>query len=92
MQSSLMLTITYLSMNSIKIETTGKILEGEHKNWFIFVENDYKNTGGYLILLFNNRDRLKSSQGYDYWAEDKCALAEMFKEAKWNIQWLNDIS
>lgn len=90
MQDTLMLTTTYLSMNNdIKIETTGKILEGEYKNWFIFVEDDYKNTGGYLILLFNHSDRFKSSQGYDYWAEDTSTLEEIFKEAKWKIQWLD---
>lgn len=76
--------------DNVKIETIGKVLEGEYKNWFIFIEDDHNNSGGYLILLFNHPDRLKSSQGYDYWAEDRSSLEEMFKEAKWKIQWLDD--
>lgn len=69
-------------------EFVNRLLEGKYKNWFIFVEDDYKNTHGYLILLFNHPNRLKSSQGYDYWAEDKNTVQEIFKEAKWKVQWL----
>lgn len=79
-----------MNKNDIKIGVTGKILEGRHQNWFIYVEDDAKNTGGYLILVFDNQDRLKSTRGYDRWAEDRDTLAEMFKAANWKIFWLND--
>jgi hypothetical protein len=39
-------------INNIKIGITGKILEGRHKGWYIYVEDDFENTGGYLILVF----------------------------------------
>jgi len=74
--------------NIIKIGITGKILAGRHKGWFIFVEDDSENTGGYLILVFNDSNRFNSSEGYDRWAEDQNTLSEMFKEAGWKIQWL----
>lgn len=76
--------------NNIKIGITGKILEGRHKGWYICVIDDFENTGGYLILVFNNLNRLDSSEGYDRWAEDKNTLLEMFKSAEWKIQWLNE--
>lgn len=78
-----------MNNNEIRIGITGKILEGDYKNWFIFVENDFKHTGGYLILLFNHFDRWKSTEGYDYWAEDEKSIEEIFKEAKWKVKWLN---
>jgi hypothetical protein len=83
---------TCYSMNKedIKIGVTGKILQGRHKGWFIYVEDDFKNTGGYLILVFNDLNRFNSSEGYDRWAEDKNILLEMFNSAQWKIQWLED--
>lgn len=79
-----------MTENNIKIGITGKILEGRHKDWYIYVEDDFKNTGGYLILVFNDFNRFKSLEGYDRWAEDKNTLVEMFKSAEWKIQWLDE--
>ena len=75
--------------NDIKIGITGKILAGENKDWYIFVEHDPEKTGGYYIFLFNNFDKLKSSKRYDYWAEDRKILIQMCREAGWQIQWFN---
>jgi hypothetical protein len=72
----------------IKIGVTGEILTGRHQGWFIQVEDDRENTGGYYILVFNNADEKKSSEGYDRWAEDLPTLYEMFKEARWQIKWI----
>lgn len=88
-----MATTTYYSMitkNNIKIGITGEILEGRHAGWYICIEDDFENTGGYLVFVFNNFNKLNSSEGYDRWAEDKNTLLEMFKSAKWKIRWSDE--
>lgn len=74
----------------MQVGVTGKILEGRHKGWFIFIQDDAENTGGYLILVFNNINRFLSFEGFDRWAENQETLQEMFDSAQWKIQWLED--
>lgn len=82
-----MQTIIYPLLNKmrdIKIETKGLILNGEFKNWHIFIQDLDKGKGAYLILL-TSPDNLK---GYDDWVENFKNLEGYFEEAKWKIQWL----
>ena len=76
-------------MNSLQIEKYGKILEGKLKNWYVFIQDDTKNTGGYLILLNASLDP-SDSRGFDDWVENWQSLEGYFKEAKWKINWLDD--
>jgi hypothetical protein len=77
-----------MNENEIKIGVTGKILEGTLKDWFIHVEDDSENTGGYLILIFKELAG-NGSEGYDDWVEDKDSLVKLFSYEKWKIQWLD---
>ena len=79
-----------MNKNDIKIGITGKILEGRHQDWYIFVKDDSQNTGGYLILVFDHREQSKSTKGYDRWAEDDNILLEMFKSANWKVHWIDE--
>ncbi|MDE3046665.1 MAG: hypothetical protein KGJ02_08525 [Verrucomicrobiota bacterium] len=79
-----------MNKKALKIGVTGKILKGDHAGWFVFIEDDFKNSGGYLILIFNHHDKHQSTEGFDYWAEDKNSLDEIYKEADWEIQWSDE--
>lgn len=72
-------------MDNIKIETTGLILNGEFKNWNIFIQDLDQGKGAYLILLTSP----DGSEGYDDWVENFYNLEGYFKQTKWNIQWNN---
>lgn len=72
----------------IKLNTIGKILNGEYQNWYILIEDDTGNTGGYLILIFNQLEINESRIGYDDWVEDYKALEEYLEETGWRIEWI----
>jgi hypothetical protein len=71
----------------IKINVLGKILEGDNEGWYLLVQKDFENTGGYLILISKDPD-FASAEGCDYWVEKYHHLLEFFKESRWKIQWL----
>lgn len=76
-----------MNNQTIKINVIGKILEGDNKGWYVRVEEDFENTGGYLILVSERNDFL-STQGYDYWVEKYENLIGFFQESKWQIEWI----
>ena len=75
----------------IKINVIGKILEGDNESWYVLVQEDFKNTGGYLILISKDPD-FASTEGCDYWVEKFCNLRGFFEESKWKVHWLDEIS
>lgn len=74
-------------MSNVKIATYGQILEGALKDWYVFVQDDAENTGGYLILLSISLD-LANPQGFDIWAENFQDVCEIFKEKNLKVHWL----
>lgn len=81
-----------MNKDELKIDVIGKIVEGKAQNWFLLIKEDFEDSGGYLILISKDPNMSKYAEGYDYWAEDKDTLMEIFKEAKWNIQWFDEKS
>lgn len=73
-------------MNNIQIEKRGMILEGENKDWHLFIQNDSENTGSYLILV-TPPSGASNYNAYDNWVEDYPSLEEYFKEANWRVDW-----
>ena len=72
---------------NIEIGKVGLIDEGDMKGWYIRVDDDTINTGGFLIL-YNLCPDMSSSSGYDGWVENKEYLKDFFEESSWNIKWL----
>lgn len=80
-----------MNNENIKINIIGKILEGDNKSWYLLVQEDFENTGGYLILISKDVD-FSSGDGCDYWVEKYSDIIGFFEESKWKIQWLNTTS
>jgi hypothetical protein len=72
---------------NIEIGKVGLIDEGDMKGWYIRVDDDTINTGGFLIL-YNSCPNMSSSSGYDDWVENRESLKYFFAESSWNIKWL----
>lgn len=73
--------------NIVKINIIGKILQGDDKGSFIKILDDSKDTGGYLVLLSEQKTFETS---FDDWLEDMSALKKYFQESKWVIAWEKD--
>lgn len=76
-------------MNNLRIEKYGQILEGDLKNWYIFIQDDAENSGGFLILLSASLNPA-DLRGFDDWVENFQDLKEYFQNKHWKIQWLED--
>ena len=73
----------------IKIGEKGLINEGDMKGWYIRVDDDYKNTGEFLII-YNSSPDMSSGLGYDNWGENEASLKDFFEEISWTINWAED--
>jgi hypothetical protein len=77
-----------MNENEIKIGVIGNIKEGNPYGWFLFIKEDFEESGGYQILISKDPNMSKYAEGYDYWVENKSTLIDMFNTFKWKIQWL----
>ncbi len=71
----------------IKIDKIGIITEGEMKGWYIRIDNDSENTGGFLII-YNPSPDMSSNSGYDAWVENEECLKKFFLESSWVVDWI----
>ena len=76
-------------LKKIRIGETGLILQGIRKGWYIHIENDTGNTGGFLILQFPSLDA-NNKDGFNDWVETYEDLKAYFQKTSWEIKWLNN--
>jgi hypothetical protein len=67
-----------------KIGKKGRIKNGTHAGFFVRIQDDLQNTGGYLVLIW----RETPSVGYDNWVKNLTDLDPFLCESGWNIEWL----
>ena len=70
----------------IKIETHGRILQGEDAGWDVFIQDLDQGKGSYLISV-KSTDK---SKGYDRKILNLNLLKDYFREANWKVEWLNE--
>jgi hypothetical protein len=75
-----------METNSIakKIGKRGRIRTGEYAGFYVRIQDDTPNTGGYLVLTWQDAQ----STGYDNWVESVTDLDAFFLESGWDIEWL----
>lgn len=70
----------------IKINTVGKILTGHQAGWYVKIQDDREDSGGFLILTAESSEW--NGKGFDNWVEDEDSLQKFFIQAGWTILWL----
>jgi hypothetical protein len=70
--------------NNPKIGIWGKIITGENAGWFVFVQDDSKETGGFFIFVGPEIDKT-----FDNWVETADRLYGFFEFRKWKVEWLD---
>jgi hypothetical protein len=73
----------------IEIGKKGLIIEGDIKGWYVRVDDDSDNTGGFLILT-NPEPDMSSTMGHDNWVENEEGLRSFFMESSWIVEWIID--
>jgi hypothetical protein len=75
-----------------KIGKKGRIKTGVYAGFFVRIQDDSQNTGGYLILTWRDTPFLTwrdtPSVGYDNWVENLADLDQFLHESGWDIEWL----
>jgi len=72
----------------IKIEKRGIVKKCRKllgfKEWYIYIQDDEKDSGGYLIFYENPKNK---KEAYDDWVENKEKLEEYFEMEKLEVEW-----
>lgn len=71
----------------IRVGQVGRIAAGDQRGWYLRVDDDAENTGGFLILTCRTPDM---TDCFDGWAENKQSLEQYFIESGWRILWITD--
>jgi hypothetical protein len=77
------------ALMEVEIGKKGLIIEGDKKGWYVRVDEDSDNTGGFLILT-NPEPDMSSTIGHDNWVENEESLRSFFLESSWTVEWIID--
>jgi hypothetical protein len=75
-------------MIKIPFGILGRVLNGEHPNMMIRVDDDAENTGGFLIYQWWDGSNGPNEHGaFDNWVETQAKLERFFEQSGWLIEW-----
>jgi len=75
-------------MITIPFGIHGRVLNGDHPNMMIRVEDDAENTGGFLIYQWwDGSDGPNEHSAFDDWVESRAALEQYFAHKAWSVEW-----
>jgi hypothetical protein len=73
-------------MTPVPIGIVGRIVSsGERCGWYVKVQGDSENSGGFLILEWSENPRI----GFDSWVNTRGDVDRFFEESGWQVDWLN---
>jgi hypothetical protein len=72
-------------VREIPIGRFGRIVAGEEEGYFLHVDFDAKDTGGYYVYFVDDIDN--PSAGGDHWAKNVEELHRVFDSSEWQIEW-----
>jgi len=71
----------------IRVDSKGKIVSGKDTGWYIWIQDDTENTGGYLVVQSLSVDF--TGIVYDNWFETIDDVEKHFRFNKWIVEWLD---
>jgi len=75
-------------MTNIPLGVRGKVLNGTHPNTMIRMDDDTKNTGGFLIYQWWDGSNGPNELGaFDDWVESRASLEQYFANTGWSVEW-----
>lgn len=72
---------------TVPLERVGRITAGPEAGQFVLVRDDRVRTGGFLVFQSAAADLFSAPQVFDTWVEHPAALAALFTEAAWQVEW-----
>lgn len=69
----------------IKIGLKGVITNGRLNGWYILVQDDSENTGGYLVI--QSPQISFDGEGFDNWFETMDEVQQFFQNNNWSVEW-----
>lgn len=73
-----------MARREIRLATIGEITAGVDEGRYLEVLDGWDDTGGFLILIYDNEDR--TGNAYDAWVESVVDVDLFFEEAGWEIR------
>lgn len=74
------------SSSNLVLNVVGKILSGRETGFFVKVQHDLDDTGGYYIFTSRHSD-FKGPETFDAWVESYDDVVAFFQESKWLVEW-----
>lgn len=70
----------------MKVGSKAKVLSGTNAGWFIWIQDDTVNTGGYLVIQSPNIEF--DGNGFDDWFLTLDEIENYFKFNNWVVEWI----
>jgi len=71
----------------IRVGSKAKIVSGKDTGWYVWIQDDTENTGGYLVVQSPSIEF--TDNGYDNWFETIDDIEKHFEFNKWIVEWLD---
>ena len=71
----------------IEVGSKAKIVSGKNTGWYIWIQDDTENTGGYLVVQSPSIEF--TGNGYDNWFATIDKIEKHFELNKWIVEWLD---
>jgi len=71
----------------VKVDAKARIVSGKYTGWFIWVQDDRPDSGGYLVI--QSSDIEFRGDGFDNWFISIEEVEKFFVNNNWRLEWLD---